>query len=112
MKLVVKDDGQVALGKFSDWDVMLQYYDAGGAYAIKWLPYTSSSAPGTDQWIVDGIFLDEQTSKAEVFEPGVLNPGEEMVVLAQVSPSFGVGTNNLATVSSPNGVAVSMTFSN
>ncbi len=112
VRLVLSNDGQVGLRDFAHWDVLVQYYNGAGSLFIKRLTHSSAAVPGNDEWIVDGIFLDEQAPTPEVFEPGILNPGEEMVVLAKVNPSFGVGTNNLATVSTPNGVAISINFSN
>lgn len=111
VKLVLRNDGQVALRDFAHWDVVVQYFDGTGNLFIKRLTHSSAAVPGNDQWIVDGIFLVEQTATPEVFEPGILNPGEEMVVLAKVNPAVGVDTNNLATVSTPNGVAISVNFS-
>ena len=97
---------------FAHWDVVLQYSDATGSYFIEWLPFSSAATPGDNEWVVDAIYLDEQVPTPEVFNPGILDPGEEIVVLAKVNPSVGSGTNNLATVSTPNGVAVSINFSN
>ncbi len=112
VRLVLRNDGQVALRDFAHWDVLVQYFNGAGNLFIKRLTHSSAPVPGNDQWIVDGIFLDEQAATPEAFEPGILNPDEEMVVLAKVNPSFGAGTNNLATVSTPTGVAISVNFSN
>ncbi|MFQ5934450.1 MAG: hypothetical protein ACE5KI_07390 [Dehalococcoidia bacterium] len=112
VKLVLKNDGQVALRDFAHWDVVFQYYDSPGNYLIEWLPFSSAATPGDDQWVVDAIYLDEQAATPEIFNPGILDPGEEIVILAGLKPKVGNNTNGLATVSTPNGVAISMNFSN
>ncbi len=109
--LVFRNDGQEALKDFSDWDLVVQYYDGGGTYVIIWLPFSTSTPPGDNQWIVDGIFLDAVASTTEVFDPGILNPGEEIKIQAKLSPAVGAGTSNLGTVSTPNGVTASINFS-
>jgi hypothetical protein len=45
-----------------------------------------------------------------VFEPGILNPGEEMTIQAKVSPTVGAGTTNWATVATPNGISLTAYF--
>ena len=52
------------------------------------------------------------SSTAEVLEPGILNPSEEMVLLTSVSPNVGIGTDNVVTVSTSRGIAASLVFSN
>jgi hypothetical protein len=45
-----------------------------------------------------------------VYEPGILNPGEVMVIKLKLSPAAGAGTTNWAIVSSHNGVVASAQF--
>ena len=105
LKVTVANQGSLKLHSFSSWDVLVQYYDSGGGYHIKWLPYTSSADPGANQWTVQGLYLDAPTD-AEIFEPGILNPSEELVLKARVSPSA-VMTRTLMVVGTPNGVTTS-----
>lgn len=110
VKITLKNKGEKALLDFSRWDLALQYYDASGVYHIIWLPYVASG-PGNNQWTVVGIYLTTTPSTPEVFEPGIFNPEEEMVIQAKVSPAVGTGTTNRATIATPNGVTTSVSFS-
>lgn len=103
----LENSGQTKLADFDKWDVIVQYYDDGGSYYVKWLTYTDG-ALGDNEWEVQWIRLDEGP---EVFEPGVLNPGEEIEIRAQLNPLVGVGTTNLVVVSTPNGIPATISFS-
>jgi len=112
LELALRNNGQTKLSDFDKWDVIIQYYDAGSAYYVKWLPYTENATPGDDQWRKEGIYLDSQALTAEVFEPGILNPGEEMIIEAKVAPAVGTSTTNLVVASTPSGIPASISFTN
>lgn len=112
VQVSLRNNGQTKLNDFDRWDVIVQYYDSGGTYYVKWLPYTENITPGNNQWRKKGIYLSAENMTAEVFEPGILNPGEEMVIEAKVSPATGVGTTNLLIASTPSGIPASIIFSN
>jgi len=105
-EITVSNSGQVKQANFINWDVIVQYYDASDNYYVKWLPYTSST-PGNDQWTVDGIYEDADSQTAEVFEPNILNPGEEMVIQVKLDPPQGQWTTKYMTVATANGVPAS-----
>ena len=111
VRLVIKNSGEVSLSDFKHWDMLVQYTDSLGGLSIQSLTYSTSSPPASGQWAVDGIF-QVASSTAEVLEPGILNPSEEVVLLTRVSPDVGTGTDNVATVSTSHGVAASLVFSN
>ena len=102
-KVTLENTGSAKLDSFDRWDVVIQYYDSGGDYHMRWLPYTSNPDPGVNQWTVQGIYL-KATSDPELFEPDILNPGEEMVLLASISPSV-VKKETMMVVVTPNGVS-------
>jgi hypothetical protein len=108
VEATIANRGSVRLNDFEEWDLALQYYDDNGDYRISWLPYTSS-APGNNQWTVGGIYL-AGTTTPEVYEPGILNPGEEMVVQVKPDPAVGKKTTNQLVVGTPNGVTTSVIF--
>jgi len=108
LKVTLVNDGSQKLHSFSKWDVMIQYYDVGGDYFIRWLPYTSSADPGANQWTVSGLYVNAPTD-AEIFEPGILNPGEELLLKARVSPAA-VVTQTMMIVGTSNGVTTSATL--
>jgi hypothetical protein len=47
---------------------------------------------------------------AEAFEPGILNPDEEMVIQARVLPSVAMTTTNRITINTLNGISDSSHF--
>lgn len=79
-------------------------------YNIKRLEYTEGSL-GDNQWTVEGIYMDASTSDPEVFEKGIFNPDEEMVIQMQVDPIVRAASDNLVMVSTPNGISASDIFS-
>jgi len=106
----LRNSGQVKLASFDNWDVIVQYIGQDGSYYITWLPYTDGT-PSNNQWTVDGIYLSSENLTAEVFEPGILNPGEEMVIEARLDPRVRNNTAGDVAISTPNGVSESTSFS-
>ena len=110
LDVTLRNTGQTKLADFDKWDVIVQYYDSEGTYYIKWLPYTEGTL-GDNEWEKTGIYLDADADTAEVFEPDILNLGEEIKIEAKLNPAVGAGTNNLVIVSTPNGISSSISFS-
>ncbi len=113
LEVTLGNNGQTKLSDFAEWDVIVQYYDGSSSYYVKWLPYTGGSL-GNNEWTVKGIYLDYTSSDnntPEAFETDILNPGEEMVIRAQLNPPVGVGTTNLVVISTPSGIPASVSFS-
>jgi len=106
----VRNCGEIHLAGFADWDVITHHYDTTGTYHISRLSYTGNSTPAGGQWTVADIYTDDTMAQEEMFEPGILNPGEVMVVRMRLSPDAGPGTTNWVIVSTSNGVASSAQF--
>ncbi len=104
VQVTLKNTGNIKLSDFSQWDVILQYSD-GTNTQIKWYAYGS----GVNQW-AQQIYQTTTPPTAEAFEPGILNPGEEIVITVNVSPTVGTGTTNLATIATPNGITAATIF--
>ncbi len=109
----LRNSGQSALVDFTDWDAVIRYYDTAGnsGLNIKWLAYATSSPPSANQWEVEGIYTDADTKDAEIFEPNVFNPGEEMIVRVNITPAIPVDTDNVVTIGAENGISLSAPFS-
>ncbi|MGD0779886.1 MAG: hypothetical protein ABR954_03775 [Dehalococcoidales bacterium] len=108
LRVTVKNDGQTKLANFDKWDVIVSYIDSDGASSSKWLPYTAS-LPQDNEWQKARIGLD---GPIEYFEPGILNPSEEMIALIHLDPAVKSGTNGDVSMATPNGVYSSLAFSN
>jgi len=104
--MIVSNEGHVSLANFAHWDVIAQYYDGANDYHAKWLSY-SSSAPNSNEWTVNEISFN---GTPETIEPGILNSGEEMEIIARLDPAVAENTTALATVSTPNGVSSQIIF--
>jgi hypothetical protein len=107
LRLTVKNTGQTKLADFDKWDVIVHYYDDSGINHIKWLPYTGNS-PVENEWQAARIGLNGPT---DFFEPGILNPSEELIILAKTNPPTGNATTGNITISTVNGVYESISFS-
>ena len=108
LDLSLRNSGQVKLSSFSKWDVIVKYYKSG-SYHVTWLPYIDGS-PGNNEWTVSGIYLSSENLTAEIFEPEILNPGEEMIIQAKLSPGIQKGTTCDVIVSTPNGISDALSF--
>ena len=108
LRVTVDNSGQTKLASFNKWDFIVHYRDGSGNYYTKWLPYTDG-ALGDNEWQKARIGLDGPT---EYFEPGILNPQEDLVILARLNPLPGDSTTGEVTVTTPNGVEDSISFSN
>lgn len=106
LQIVLGNTGQMKMADFNKWDVIIQYFDDTGAYHVQYLRYHHGS-PAIFEWYVGWIKMNGQ---AEVFEPGVLNPGEQIMINTLLDPPVGPGTTNMVTISTPGGVTCSTFF--
>lgn len=105
--------GQTQLRVFADWDVVIVFQDsASSGLQVQRLTYTTSPTPAAGEWTVTGVYRDAGTLTAEVFNPGIVDPGEEFIIRAQLSPVISTPTTNSVTLAVENGVTVSAQFAN
>jgi len=109
IELTLRNDGDTRLTDFASWDVILEYYTPPGDYEIDWYSYMEGE-PAAGEWSVVGLYQDAATAEREHFEPGILNPGEEIVVRLRALPPVGPNTTNRAAISPANGVGTSILF--
>jgi hypothetical protein len=107
VEVVVENSGQVKLAEFNKWDVIVHHSGDDEKDYVTWLPYTSGN-PDDNEWSVEGIYT--LTGTEEVFEPNILNPGEEMIMEIRLYPGIYPESENLINITTPNGVTVSKTF--
>lgn len=103
VQVSVRNDGSTKLADFPLWDVVLEY-SSPSAPVARWYPYATAGAPGANQWAVQGIYQDAGHTLVEAYNPGILDPGEEMVISIRVSPPVAAGSALAAAVCTPNGV--------
>lgn len=106
VEVTLRNDGSTKLADFDRWDVILQYYTDTPTYETDWYPYVEGSL-GINQWTNSGIYINANTAVSEVFEPGILNPGEEIVLQIQIMPTIGMTTTNWLSISTDNGIRTS-----
>ena len=100
--VTLSNEGDTKLADLDQWDVIVEYDSTGDSNRdiVKWLPYTEST-PVFDEW---------HEHIGEVFEPGILNPGEELTIRLVVSPTVAMTTTNKVTIATPNGISASTVF--
>jgi len=110
VEVFVRNCGEVSLAHFSKWDVMAHHYDESDGYYVTRLLYTEDVDPGDDHWSVGTIYSSDSLGQEEVFEPGILNTGEVVMMKLKLVPEPGNKTTNWVIVSSYNGVVASAQF--
>lgn len=100
LQTVIENSGQTRLASFDKWDFIVQYYDAADNYYVNWLP-CHQGALGNNQWQETGIYFNGQP---EAFEPGILNPQEQLNLEAILNPAAGYRAIDI-TLATPNGIA-------
>ena len=113
VRISFRNSGQTSLAKFPQWDLVLQYYSSVNNQDLKiaWLPHTTSTPPDSGEWRVEGIYQDATGLVPEVYEPNILNPGEEMIVQIRIVPDIPANTDNRATIGVANGITLAAPFS-
>ena len=109
----IRNTGQTSLGHFADWDLVIRYYDTAGNVGLnlEWMSYVTTSTPATLEWTVEGIYSDASSLVGEIYEPNLLNPGEEIILRANITPAIPGGTSNSITIGASNGVSIPAPFS-
>jgi hypothetical protein len=106
LEIILENSGQTKIAEFEKWDFIVQYFDDSGVYHVQWLLYEDgTSAP--NEWDVGWIKLNSQP---EIFDPNVLNPGEQIMIKTRLDPSVGENTTNMVVISTPSGVPCSTYF--
>jgi len=96
--LSVANIGQKDLSGFDRWDVLVQ----APAGAVTRLALSASSEPGAGEWAIERISL--ANGNPEVFDPGILNPDEQLMVLVNLGAPLQPGETVRLTVATGNGV--------
>ncbi len=107
VEVEVENSGQRTLGKFSDWDVVVQYYDSDSTYYIRRLTYATGTSPGDNEWVVYALRFN---GNAETFQLGLLDPGEDLMLRLKTVPTLGDNKNMLVVIAAPNGVTTTIQF--
>jgi hypothetical protein len=108
LRITLENSGQTKLANFGKWDLIVHYIDSGGGYHTEWLPFTDEVL-NDNEWQKARIGFNGPT---EHFEPDILNPEEELVIIAKPNPIPGINTSGDITVVTPNGVYTSVSFWN
>jgi len=101
VQITLKNTGSTKLADFTQWDVILQYSD-GTNNQVKWFP-------GSDSWS-STIYTSAAALTPEAYNPGILDPGEEMIATLTVNPPIGTSTTNQVVISTPNGIIATAVF--
>jgi hypothetical protein len=108
----LKNSGQLPVEDYRNWDIIVQYYDSEDRYHINHLTYTANISPDSNQWTLHNIFSSEELIAAEVFQPGILDPGEVGLLQLALAPAAGEGTLGWVILATGNGITTSVQFQN
>jgi hypothetical protein len=109
LKVTLRNCGQTKMAEFEKWDIIVHTQKSAGQPYVTWLPYNSGLL-AANEWNIEGIYRDAFALTPEAFEPGILNPDEEVMLQCKLDPAVGPGTVNLVSITTPNGVTVSKAF--
>ena len=109
VEIILVNEGIVAIGRFKDWNVIFEVQKASG-FEVLYLTYTENASPGANQWTDKGIYINASALTAEITDIGTLNPNEEIIVLANPSPSVVATKYNRATFVTPNGITAKVIY--
>ena len=112
LDFTVKNSGQSQLREVTNWDVIVWYEGESSGLQIDWLTYTTSPTPSAGEWTLSGIYEDAGTLDPEVYQPGIVNPGEEFIIRAELGPAVATSSSNTVTVGVEQGVTVTAVFTN
>jgi hypothetical protein len=108
IELIVTNNGRRAFTDFKDWDITVRYDQTGSPEETDLVPFYSETLVD-GSWVTASFWL-EHDSQAELIEPGILNPHEEVEIHVQVNPKLEHGTWVVVTFTSPYGVTESIAF--
>ena len=111
LEISVSNDGQTPLREFSRWDLLVTY-ESATSLEIQRLTYTTDPSPSAGEWTVEGIYKDAAGAVDEVFQPGIVNTGEEFIITASLDPAVSSPTDNSFVLAADNGVALTVPFTN
>lgn len=109
VEIILANEGRNAIGRFADWNVIFEVQKASG-FEVLYLTYTENSSPGANEWTDKGIYINASTLTAEITDIGTLNPNEEIIILANPSPSVIATKYNRATFVTPNGITTKVIY--
>lgn len=98
INIAVENEGRTNLYEYPGWDVIIQYQSGQASH----LAYEETYPPGSGEWSISDIVMEDESP--EIFDPGILNPGEIMNIAANPVVDLGVGETARIVVSTPNGV--------
>ena len=112
LDFTINNTGQSELRQISDWDVIVWYEGAGSGLQIARLTYTTSATPSAGEWTVTNIYSDFNNTNPEIYQPGIVNPGEKFVIRAELSPAVASSSSNTVTLAVEQGVTLTAVFTN
>jgi hypothetical protein len=98
LELTIVNEGQVSLSDFAQWDVFVEDI-AGG---VRYLTYSANYPSESNQWTIREIYIS--SNNPEVFDIGILSPGEQLVMELNPEPAVSPGNPIKITVATGAGV--------
>jgi len=111
VQMIYKNNGSEKVADFKNWDVIVQYYDSAtpSKYYTNWIPYAETN-PSNNEWTVRGIYADAKRGIMEAYDPGILNPGEEVMIEMYLPHTIALASQVQVTLAIKNGANISNVF--
>lgn len=103
LTVLLRNDGQTRLANFARIDLIVTYFDGPTTTRTTWLPYVAGT-PSPGAWTVTAIAGD-------LFEPGILNPGETAQLVVELESPVEPGKTNLIVIAAETGSSLTYPFS-
>ena len=109
VRLTLVNDRDQVMKAFQNWDLIIETLRPGRP-GISYLTYTEDSVPGDNECTVSGICRDAEALTAEVVALGIINSGEDMIILAKPAPAIVAGYYDRAVLLTLNGIPTQIIF--
>lgn len=110
ISVLIDNTGTQSLSQFSSWDFIFRYFDQSNQLHVAYVTYTDSSTLANNQWNMQGIYQNEATGTREVIQPGIFDPGEQMLVDVQLSTSISTNKVNAVAIATTSGMTTLTAF--
>lgn len=120
-EVTLRNSGSVRLADFEHWDVIVRYTGPNaGDLHVQYFPLDTDFDINADPEMVQDLlalqswsahlYLDAPGAVEEAADPGVWNPGEELVLWVKVAPAAAQGSPIEVALATTNGVGITVNF--
>ncbi len=110
VNVTVANTGERPTTGMSGWDLVARYTAADDSWRVAYLTFSTSSPLADNTWGVSGLYTSTSLASAEIFQPGIFDPGEALRARFKLNPAAKAGTTGAITLGGDNGLSTSLGF--